>query len=235
MEVYDRATGYKDVGDINVESLSKSMESITADFNLRQDQDILVIGCGKGDEARVLQKVTGCKVFAIDPEAHEYSDERLTIIKGDASILPWKDDRFDFVLCNHVLEHVDKPKSVLRELLRVLNKESGQYYMAFPNKRRIIPMYWKSHVKITLFEIIKFNLRDLKYRMTGNWENSLGAHAGFSHNDWDYMMSDHESNYIFDSLPKSFPFRKYFRDKESRFPVCLIIPTVKIKKVNSKA
>ena len=40
-------------------------------------------------------------------------------ISADGENLPFKDKEFDYVICNHVLEHVDNPKQFLAELSRV--------------------------------------------------------------------------------------------------------------------
>jgi SAM-dependent methyltransferase/uncharacterized protein YbaR (Trm112 family) len=44
------------------------------------------------------------------------------LIIGDACNLPFKDSSFDFVICRHVLEHVEDPEALLRELKRVGKK-----------------------------------------------------------------------------------------------------------------
>jgi ubiquinone/menaquinone biosynthesis C-methylase UbiE len=36
--------------------------------------------------------------------------------------LPFKENSFDFILCNHVLEHINDDKKAMKELYRVLNK-----------------------------------------------------------------------------------------------------------------
>ena len=36
--------------------------------------------------------------------------------------MPFEDNFFDLILCNHVLEHVDNDKKAMQELYRVLNK-----------------------------------------------------------------------------------------------------------------
>jgi SAM-dependent methyltransferase len=41
-------------------------------------------------------------------------------IHCDVSRLPFEDDRFDVVLCNHVLEHVDDDARAMSELFRVM-------------------------------------------------------------------------------------------------------------------
>jgi ubiquinone/menaquinone biosynthesis C-methylase UbiE len=50
---------------------------------------------------------------------------------GDAAFLPFKDESFDAVICNAVLEHVEKPKEVLKEIYRVA-KPRGQCYISVP-------------------------------------------------------------------------------------------------------
>ena len=46
----------------------------------------------------------------------------LADIKGDICNLPFKENSFDFILCNHVLEHINDDKKAIKELYRVLNK-----------------------------------------------------------------------------------------------------------------
>jgi SAM-dependent methyltransferase len=46
----------------------------------------------------------------------------LADIKLDVQAMPFKDDEFDIVICNHVLEHVPDDRKALREIYRVLKK-----------------------------------------------------------------------------------------------------------------
>ena len=43
-------------------------------------------------------------------------------IKGDICNLPFSENQFDFILCNHVLEHVNDDIAAMLELFRVLKK-----------------------------------------------------------------------------------------------------------------
>ncbi|MGQ9688164.1 MAG: class I SAM-dependent methyltransferase [Desulfobaccales bacterium] len=52
-------------------------------------------------------------------------------IYGDARTLPFADQSFDAVLCFQVLEHVDRPEAVIRELARVL-KPGGLGLLSAP-------------------------------------------------------------------------------------------------------
>ena len=46
----------------------------------------------------------------------------LATIKADICDLPIKDDTYDFILCNHVLEHIIDDRKAIKELYRVLKK-----------------------------------------------------------------------------------------------------------------
>lgn len=49
-------------------------------------------------------------------------DSPIAKIKADICDLPIKDNTYDFILCNHVLEHVLNDKKAIKELYRVLKK-----------------------------------------------------------------------------------------------------------------
>lgn len=46
----------------------------------------------------------------------------LADIKGDICNLPFNDNQFDYILCNHVLEHVYNDQMAMNEIFRVLRK-----------------------------------------------------------------------------------------------------------------
>ena len=43
-------------------------------------------------------------------------------MKADICALPFEDEQFDVILCNHVLEHIPDDTQAMRELYRVLKK-----------------------------------------------------------------------------------------------------------------
>jgi ubiquinone/menaquinone biosynthesis C-methylase UbiE len=47
----------------------------------------------------------------------------LANIKADICDLPLDDESYDFILCNHVLEHIIDDKKAMQELYRVLKKD----------------------------------------------------------------------------------------------------------------
>ena len=55
----------------------------------------------------------------------------LADVKADICNLPFKDNEFDFILCNHVLEHIPDDTKAMQELFRVL-KPSGMGLFQIP-------------------------------------------------------------------------------------------------------
>ncbi|NJM24610.1 MAG: methyltransferase domain-containing protein [Bacteroidia bacterium] len=55
----------------------------------------------------------------------------LAKVKMDIHHMPFEDNRFDFLLCNHVLEHVDDDRKALSEIKRVL-KPGGNAILLVP-------------------------------------------------------------------------------------------------------
>jgi len=55
----------------------------------------------------------------------------LADVKADICNLPFKDNSFDFILCNHVLEHIPDDTKAMQELYRVL-KPGGSAVLQIP-------------------------------------------------------------------------------------------------------
>jgi SAM-dependent methyltransferase len=64
-----------------------------------------------------------------------FSDRARLYHFSDTSCLPFKDDEFDFILANAVLEHIPQPReSYIRELWRILAKGGHMIINETPNK-----------------------------------------------------------------------------------------------------
>lgn len=114
--------------------------------NLKSSLCLLDIGCGKG---QFLFDVTGAL-----RKKHQADFKRIAVvdlIRADGGLLgqispapeffqqsvdgqklPFEDASFDFVSCNHVLEHVFETEKFLREIRRVL-KPNGLAVVSVPN------------------------------------------------------------------------------------------------------
>jgi len=93
----------------------------------------------------------------------------LELVLGDATSLPFKDQSFDFVLCNDVLEHVRDQAKLMQELLRTLAR-SGATYIQCANKYQII----EPHFLLPFLSWIPRPLADIYIRITGKGESYKG-------------------------------------------------------------
>jgi len=64
---------------------------------------------------RIFKKLKNIKYTTYD------LNSPLASIKGDICNMPFMDNSFDFLLCNHVLEHIKDDKKAMSEIYRVLN------------------------------------------------------------------------------------------------------------------
>ncbi|MBS4065612.1 MAG: methyltransferase domain-containing protein [Chitinophagaceae bacterium] len=54
--------------------------------------------------------------------------------------IPFEDNTFDFVICNHVLEHIQDDRAAMREILRVL-KKGGQALLQVPISKNSVTTF----------------------------------------------------------------------------------------------
>jgi ubiquinone/menaquinone biosynthesis C-methylase UbiE len=99
---------------------------------VRFGEDLLDVGCGGGNEKyNQVGRVTGVDVsVAALLEARTVYQQ---VVQSDAARLPFPDQSFDQIICNHFLEHVHPhhKDAVLGEMYRVL-KNGGQWMGAIP-------------------------------------------------------------------------------------------------------
>ena len=83
----------------------------------------------------------------------------LADIKGDICNLPFKENSFDFILCNHVLEHINDDKKAMKELYRVLNK-NGTAILQVPINQKSSKTFEDSSIVDKKKRIEKFGQYD---------------------------------------------------------------------------
>jgi len=98
---------------------------------------VLDAGCGTGFFSKYFVN-KGCKAFAVDYSNNAVSmtkslDKRIGIIKADVMKIPSKDETFDMVFTDGLLEHFKNPGRILQEFRRVL-KNDGLVATFVPNR-----------------------------------------------------------------------------------------------------
>lgn len=106
---------------------------------VREEDRVLDIGCGQGGLAWVVKTIRPqSTVTGID-----ISDKGIEFAKrtygycanfliGKADELPFKDESFDTVLCGEVIEHLEDPEKAIKEMSRVLKKDTGKLLISTP-------------------------------------------------------------------------------------------------------
>ena len=117
-------------------------------LELKNHQSLLDVGCGMCHWSKLLVKYLAkpAKVTGIDndikwaqdntriTEYFQQQQAELTLVQGDAHVLPFDDNTFDMATCQTLLIHVHNPQMVIAEMRRVL-KPGGTILCVEPNNR----------------------------------------------------------------------------------------------------
>lgn len=110
--------------------------------NKKDKLKILDAGCGDGINLLFLKEFFKKRKISVELIGCDYNPlrisrankiEKIKIIKADLTSLPFKDEKFDFILCSHVIEHIENDLIAISELARVL-KLDGILTIAVPNE-----------------------------------------------------------------------------------------------------
>jgi SAM-dependent methyltransferase len=99
-------------------------------FNLKGK--VLDIGCGIGDMLSYRRNTVGLDVNPLNVDFCRKRQLEAYVMKPD--VIPFKDKTFDSVLLDNVLEHIDKPSLLFKEIRRVL-KPDGILLIGVPGIR----------------------------------------------------------------------------------------------------
>ena len=150
----------------------------------QEAKKILDVGCGNGSKLKKLgnskTKRFGCEVSSL---AKQWGFQVFNGIK-----LPYKDCSFDRVVSFFVLEHTDKPKELLVDMVRVL-ETGGLLILLAPNfgaPNRASPNFEGSRIMKLIFNPEWHNVKpkidsmeDFESDLDTTFESYLGTIAGY--------------------------------------------------------
>jgi SAM-dependent methyltransferase len=130
----------KGQSDYPVENMKQAMrlESLAHGINAVPVQAVLFIGCGQGDELRLveakylvaidLSHSAVLQAKSVKPEEH--------YLQADGMRLPFSSASFDTVITSEVIEHILEPSIMLAEINRVL-VNNGKLIITTPNQQSL--------------------------------------------------------------------------------------------------
>lgn len=110
----------------------------------------------------------GAEVFGVDidvggtKKANETFGDRVRFLLGDSELLPFRDDEFDIVVCNHIYEHVVDDVALMAELRRIVKPE-GTMYLGLGNRLGIM----EPHHRLPFLSWLPHRLADRYAQLAG--------------------------------------------------------------------
>jgi ubiquinone/menaquinone biosynthesis C-methylase UbiE len=119
------------------QTLIRNLEWNSFKKHIKKGDSFLDLGCGAGHNLMKAEEEFKCSIFGVDPEPGRHGVGRFSkssntkIIKGYAEQIEFEDEKFNVILCSHVLEHVKNEEKSLKEMSRTL-KNNGVLIIGMP-------------------------------------------------------------------------------------------------------
>ena len=107
---------------------------------LRPDMQLLDLGAGAGRVRQMNFRGLASKIVGVDPDPRVHGNPNLDdAVIGTGTKIPFPNSTFDIVISDNVLEHLEHPEAVIKEVCRVL-KPGGRLFAKTPNKYHYMPV-----------------------------------------------------------------------------------------------
>ncbi len=139
-----------------------------------QNARVLEAGCGVGMYSSQIRRRYSPHVEAFDVELARVKEARTDTphaLVAAAEALPYRDDLFDTIISNEVIEHVQDDRLAVQEMVRVL-KPKGRIVLFCPNRWYPVEQhghYWKGRYHFGNTPLINY--------LPDRWRNKLAPHV----------------------------------------------------------
>src|SRR5947209_6710245 len=105
---------------------AKTNEIVLSNIPVRKSMKILDVGCGDMSLLEVIDKkrprnfLVGLDI--VRPQ-HSSKKKNFRFVLGDALKMPLKNETFDIVISNYLVEHFKDPRAMIREMVRTVKPE----------------------------------------------------------------------------------------------------------------
>jgi len=147
---------WKRAREISIER-GKFAMSIISKVRECQNLKILDFGSGEGGTSKVLAKdnlVTSFDLNKIRLQRQTNSISNYNLLCGSSSHLPFKNNSFDLIILQDVLEHLNDNEKLINNIYNLLNV-NGMIYLSTPNKFSIINIIADPHWGVPLVSLLK--------------------------------------------------------------------------------
>jgi len=146
-DYYDRGISYNLLQKLwHTKKLNQVIKLLPKQKNAKTIK-VLDIGCSSAiltnEISKTLKKsqVTGLDSYKAAIQFARSKYPHIAFVAADAHKLPFKDKRFDLVICTETLEHVIDPKKALEEMVRVLKKD-GRGIISMDSGSPLFRLIW---------------------------------------------------------------------------------------------
>lgn len=141
----------------------------------QQFKNVLEVGSGDGSILQWLEKFEFSRdVYSLEISKsgiNEIKSKNLEFLKEvklfDGYHIPYSDNQFDLVICAHVLEHVEFPRALIREIQRVSRFQILEVPIdfSFHVDRKVLHFLSYGHINIYYPALFKFFIKSEAFRI----------------------------------------------------------------------
>ena len=131
-----------------------TLKRILARTDFRPDTTVLDFGCGTGNYACAIKKLTNAVVFGVEPSDGMRAKAQakgmdITFLKGDHTGIPVADGSVDLLYMTDVIHHVPDLRAMFRAFHRALKPE-GLICILTESHQQIESRFWSAYLPATI-------------------------------------------------------------------------------------